>query len=156
MQESPEFGTLSFLCLFFFCLFMRDNVVHNENGIKCAKGNHCSCESEEPNEAAPLKNEVAPVQSNWGEEGGDGVNDNESDGGRAGGLAMRHVPSIAEHRVVEHRVKANYGSRDGGEGKKPSGEVVGGGEEVEQEVTERLQSCANKVAKHEPLPALKI
>ena len=46
---------------------------------------------------------------------------------------MRHVPSIAEHRVVEHRVKANYGSRDGGEGKKPSGEVVGGGQKCKRE-----------------------
>ena len=44
---------------------------------------------------------------------------------------MRHVPRIAEHSVVEHRVKANYGSRNGREGKNPSGEVVGGSEEVE-------------------------
>ena len=58
--------------------------MHNKNGIKCTKGNHSSGESKEPNEAAPLKNEVPPVQSNWGEEGGDGVDDDESDGGGAG------------------------------------------------------------------------
>ena len=69
---------------------------------------------------------------------------------------MRNVSSIAEHRVVEHSVKANYGSGNGWEGKDPSGKVVGGGEEVEQEVAERLQSCADKIAKHEPLSALKV
>ena len=40
---------------------------------------------------------------------------------------MRNVSSIAEHRVVEHSVKANYGSRNRWEGKNPSREVMEGG-----------------------------
>ena len=63
---------------------MRNHVVDNENGIKCAKSNDCSGESKKPNEAASLKYEVAPVQSNWGEQVGNGVDDDEADGGGSG------------------------------------------------------------------------
>ena len=103
---------------------MRNHVADNDNSIKCAKSNDCAGESKEPDEAATLKYEVAPVQSNRGEEVGDGVDDDESDGGGAGGLAVGHVASIAEHCVVEHGVKADDGSRNRRESKNPGGKVV--------------------------------
>ena len=76
--------------------------MHDKKCVKCAKGNYGGGEGEEPKEAATLKYEVAPVQSDGCEEGRDGVDDDEPDGGGPSGLAVGHVPCVAEHRVVEH------------------------------------------------------
>ena len=63
---------------------MRNYILHGKKCVKYAKGNYGSGEGEEPKEAATLKNEVAPVQSDGGEEGRDGVDDDEADGGGPG------------------------------------------------------------------------
>ena len=87
VQESLEFGPASLLFLLFLlfiCSTMRNYILHDKKCVKYAKGNYGSGEGEEPKEAATLKNEVAPVQSDGGEEGGDGVDDDEADGGGPG------------------------------------------------------------------------
>ena len=87
VQESLEFGPVSLLFLPFlllFCSSMRNYILNDKKCVKCAKGNYSSGEAEEPKEAATLKYEVAAVQSDGCEQGGDGVDDDEPDGGGPG------------------------------------------------------------------------
>ena len=87
VQESLEFRPASLLFLLFlllFCSSMRNYILHGKKCVKCAKGNYGGGEPKEPKEAATLKYEVAAVQSDGGEEGRDGVDDDEPDGGGPG------------------------------------------------------------------------